>query len=599
MRRELYISNTKILGWLLSINLGFLISCQTIELEEGIGNTIQEISGKIVAPETANLDLNSLTVFSNIDKSQVEGGAYGLKKDGLFTALYVTNASDEVVMMGFQYPRNPTNEINSTTTALGLILMAPIFFDLTEEGKLKLIDTILQDSNFPAFKTEIEKNIIEGRSLFDLQNTSLIATLKSNLKSAGLRVSQSDKELPVNLFKSGKNFTFNNSGKSYSTIIGIYKGTERVKKLTVEGVQIFSSSLADLLTGSGGTFENPVDQSFTISSDGDYTFKFRTGKPGEDDGSLEHTEAFYENLGQISIYILSGLLPQLNLNKAGALGCLAEVKLNVINSIFSVISKNTKASFSNLFLTIAEFTVNNMGAFLEGCGSVNVEKKFFGFFLDQLKMFSIISSSMNTGVFGAQWSSSEAVRDMCYIAKGNVVTASENCSSTLNELVINGDFSSGNSGFTTNYNYCNLSNCLFSLTNNGYSVAKDASTRHNLFKGVDHTDGNGLFMIVNGSISSNVVWKQTLSVSVNTNYDFEAWVCTLYTLNSSEIIVKINGEQLGSSLLAPSSVNQWTKLSRKWNSGSSLVAVIEIYSVKNIANGNDFGLDDISLKESG
>lgn len=409
----------RVSGLLLFLSLFVLSACQTIDLESDGINSTQEIKGKIILPEGSKLDVNSFTVFSNIDNSSVQGEEYGLSKGGKFTGLYVSNSNDEVVMMGFQYPGNPTNEINSTTTALGLVLMAPIFFDLTEEGMLKLIDSILKDSNFPSLKAEIEKNILQGRSLFDLQNTSLIATLNSILKSAGLRVAQNEKELPVNLFKAGKNFTFNNSGNSFSTVIGIYKGNDRVKKITVDGVQIVAGSITELLTGTGGTFEAPVDHPYSIPGDGEYTFKFRTGKPGAGDGSIEHDEAFYESLKQYSVNLLSGLLPQLD--RDGASGCLISVSSNVYGTISTLTSLKTNPSLTEVLLTVSEITLNNIGGFLEDCVT-KPNKNFFRSFTKHLKMFSIVSGAMNTGAFGYHWLSSEAIVDVCYTAKGNEVT---------------------------------------------------------------------------------------------------------------------------------------------------------------------------------
>jgi uncharacterized protein (TIGR02145 family) len=407
--------------WLVSIlSVLVLSACETIDPESDGVNSAQEVKGKIVLPTGSNLDVSTLTVVSNIDDSPVNGTSYGLSKDGKFTGLYVSNANDEVVMMGFQYPGNPTEEINSTTTALGLILMAPIFFDLTEEGMLKLIDSILKDSNFPSLKAEIEKNIAQGKSLFDVDNAPLIATLNPILKSAGLRVVQNEKELPVNLFKAGKNFTFNNSGNSFSTIIGIYKGKDRVKKITVDGVQIVASSITELLTGKGGTFDASVDQSFTIPSDGDFTFKFRTGKPGSGDGSLEHDEAFYENLGKFSVYLLSGLLPQLK--REGTAGCLISVSSNVYGTISTLTSLRSNPSMREVLLTVSEITLNNIGGLLEDCVTTKPNKSFFGSFLKQLKLFSIVSGSMNTAAFGYQWLSSDAIVDICYTAKGIEVT---------------------------------------------------------------------------------------------------------------------------------------------------------------------------------
>lgn len=419
MNRNLKNIKNKISGLLFFLSLFILSACQTIDLESDGFNSTQEIKGKIILPQGSKLDVNSFTVFSNIDNSPVQGEEYGLSKDGKFTGLYVSNPNDEVVMMGFQYPGNPTNEINSTTTALGLILMAPIFFDLTEEGMLKLIDTILKDSNFPSLKAEIEKNIVQGRSLFDIENAPLIATLNTILKSAGLRVAQNAKELPVNLFKAGKNFTFNNSGNSFSTVIGIYKGNDRVKKITVDGVQIVAGSITELLTGTGGTFEGPVDHSFSIPGDGEYTFKFRTGKPGAGDGSIEHDEAFYESLKQYSINLLSGLLPQLDIE--GAAACLISVSSNVYGTISTLTSLKTNPSLSQVLLTVSEITLNNIGGLLEDCVT-KPNKNFFVSFTKHLKMFSIVSGAMNTGAFGYQWLSSEAIVDVCYTVNDNEVT---------------------------------------------------------------------------------------------------------------------------------------------------------------------------------
>jgi hypothetical protein len=163
-------------------------------------------------------------------------------------------------------------------------------------------------------------------------------------------------------------------------------------------------------------------------------------------------------------------------------------------------------------------------------------------------------------------------------------------------LITNGNFSLGNSGFSTDYVYCNSTNCLFPLADNGYSIANDASTKHNSFVGKDHTDGKGMFMIVNGAKPTFTVWKQSVNVSMNTIYNFDCWICTLYPQNIADIIVKVNGIQLGTEFSAPPSVGQWVKMSNNWNSGSSTSATIEIIGTKNIANGNDFGLDDISFK---
>jgi uncharacterized protein (TIGR02145 family) len=407
-----------------AIGFVFLLgACQTLELEEGGIDSAAGVKGQIVLPPGSNLDISSLTVLSNIDDSRVNGTSYGLEKGGKFTGLYVTNPNEEVVMMGFQYPGNPSNEINSTTTALGLIMTAPVFFSLNEEGMLAMINNVLNDPEFPQLKAEIEKNIVQGRPLFDLENTSLIALLSNIVKTAGLRITQNENELPVNLFKAGRNFTFNNSGKSFSTVIGIYKEENKLQSITVDGVQLVAGSLTELLTGTGGTFESPVDHPFTVPGDGQFTFKFRTGRPGSGDGSPEHDAAFYENLKQFSLYLLSGLLPQVDLE--GTTGCVSSVSSNVFGTVSTLTSLRSNPNLGEVLLTVAEVTLSNVGGILEDCAPDGLKSGFFKFFIDQLNMLSIVSGAMNSGVFGFQWLSAEAVVDICYTAEGNEV--SEGC----------------------------------------------------------------------------------------------------------------------------------------------------------------------------
>jgi hypothetical protein len=237
------------------------------------------------------------------------------------------------------------------------------------------------------------------------------------------------------------------------------------------------------------------------------------------------------------------------------------------------------ASFQKLTLSITDPAVTLQNATLTTSGQLSIKVKIVGNSTTPIQSILKYSYADDYSTFSGSFP----------------ITVSN--SPVATNLITNGDFSSGNTNFITNYIYCNSSNCLFNLANNGYAIANNASTRHNSFVGIDHTNGNGQFMIVNGSISTYIVWKQTVNVTINKNYDFEAWICTLFSQSTSNIIVKINGIQLGTNFSAPSSVNQWIKLARTWNSGNNTVANIEIFSTQNISTGNDFGLDDISFKQ--
>lgn len=161
-------------------------------------------------------------------------------------------------------------------------------------------------------------------------------------------------------------------------------------------------------------------------------------------------------------------------------------------------------------------------------------------------------------------------------------------------LVVNGDFESGNTGFSSDYEYKPGGN-----TDKGqYNVLSDPSTWHPLFLGQDHTTGSGLFMALNGDDnSSSRVWWQSISVVPETNYQFGLWLSTLYPENPAKLQISINNISIGE-ILAPSSTDIWIPCSFSWDSDSHDTAVIEIRDLSTELTGNDFGLDDIYFVSS-
>lgn len=169
-------------------------------------------------------------------------------------------------------------------------------------------------------------------------------------------------------------------------------------------------------------------------------------------------------------------------------------------------------------------------------------------------------------------------------------------------LIINGDFSAGNSGFTTGYSYCNTGNCLWAPpTNGGYSIGNSAPFFHTNFVGTGHTNPTGPdnFYIANGDVlaSNPSVWCQTVTVQPNKTYLITAWVTTVSPATPpAELQFKINGTSIGS-ILAPNNTSPWVQFSGTWNSNAATSAALCIYDLEKAASGNDFGLDDIEFRE--
>jgi len=165
-------------------------------------------------------------------------------------------------------------------------------------------------------------------------------------------------------------------------------------------------------------------------------------------------------------------------------------------------------------------------------------------------------------------------------------------------LIVNPDFELGNTGFSTDYTFCDSDNCLWPMGDYGYSVGADASYfLRKYFMGHDHTSGSGLFMIINGGRPSLKVWSQTVAVNPGTEYTFVLWMCRLSEYDTAQIRFSINGSMLGAIYNVPAAINKWEKVIRTWQSGSQTVARIEIIDTRPIELGNDFGIDDIYFGE--
>lgn len=172
-------------------------------------------------------------------------------------------------------------------------------------------------------------------------------------------------------------------------------------------------------------------------------------------------------------------------------------------------------------------------------------------------------------------------------------------------VVSNGSFSSGNTGFTSQYTYRQVGQnvpgnpCCGVLSAEGtYAVDTNPRNVHTNFSSFgDHTSGSGQMLIVNGSPTNNLtVWTQNITVIANTDYVFSVWVTSASPANPAQLQFSINGSQLGTTIV-PAAVadGTWQYFTTTWNSGNTSGNNIPIALVnKNtVANGNDFAIDDI------
>ncbi|MBL4577344.1 MAG: SprB repeat-containing protein, partial [Flavobacteriales bacterium] len=177
-----------------------------------------------------------------------------------------------------------------------------------------------------------------------------------------------------------------------------------------------------------------------------------------------------------------------------------------------------------------------------------------------------------------------------------VTVTDASCSASGIELAANGDFSAGNSGFTSSYYFCNSGGCLG--PEGGFGVGTSGAFYNGGFTGVDNTTGSGNFMVVNGSVTAGAqIWCQTITVNPNTNYQFSTWLSSMNTSNVAVLQFSVNNTPFGTTFNAPGSTGTWIQFFETWNSGTNTSATICIINQNTNSSGNDFGLDDISFQE--
>ncbi|MCK9685056.1 hypothetical protein [Scleromatobacter humisilvae] len=167
-------------------------------------------------------------------------------------------------------------------------------------------------------------------------------------------------------------------------------------------------------------------------------------------------------------------------------------------------------------------------------------------------------------------------------------------------LVANGNFEAGNTGFTSGYAYSPGAN-----TDEGqYTVRSNPFPWNGLFiSGGDHTTGSGLMYVGNGSaVDGAVVWESTtIAVAPNTDYFFEAFVTDVccsspFPGNTPSILeFSVSGDSLGTATTNLALAGTWQGLSKAWNSGSSTSVTLSLINRNTARAGNDFAIDDIYL----
>ncbi|MBK7798937.1 MAG: gliding motility-associated C-terminal domain-containing protein [Saprospiraceae bacterium] len=160
-------------------------------------------------------------------------------------------------------------------------------------------------------------------------------------------------------------------------------------------------------------------------------------------------------------------------------------------------------------------------------------------------------------------------------------------------LIINGNFEAGNTGFSTSYIY-GVPGSPFGPNN--YGVGDNPQAYNGGFSPCgDHTSGSGQQMVVDGSTTpGSNVWCQTVAVTPGNSYLVEFYVQNVYPVSPSVLNLKVNGATIGSGVAG--ALCDWIRIEGCFtaSSGSANICITE---ASGVGFGNDFAIDDIAMFE--
>jgi len=168
-------------------------------------------------------------------------------------------------------------------------------------------------------------------------------------------------------------------------------------------------------------------------------------------------------------------------------------------------------------------------------------------------------------------------------------------------LIVNGDFTLGNTGFQTDYIHYNVGTVPATGVQGAYGVVTNPRNWFTPFSNcADHTTSSGNMLVADGSTTGTArVWYSPAPITVipGKNYTFSYFLTAVVNGGPAKLEVLINNVPIGPVATAPSSPCVWDEHSYVWNSGTNTTAIISIIDREAFGN-NDFAIDDLYFRET-
>lgn len=158
-------------------------------------------------------------------------------------------------------------------------------------------------------------------------------------------------------------------------------------------------------------------------------------------------------------------------------------------------------------------------------------------------------------------------------------------------IITNGDFESGNTGFSNDYQYKTVSDypnyAQYGVTHSSWEWSQFWSTIPG-----DHTTGAGQFLIADVG-PGGAIWRQTVSVPANVTLTLTGWLSTWTSYPAATLLVVVDGAPVATWGGPPNAA--WSERTASWTSGPSGTSTIELVPASFFQPGDDIAVDDLNL----
>lgn len=169
------------------------------------------------------------------------------------------------------------------------------------------------------------------------------------------------------------------------------------------------------------------------------------------------------------------------------------------------------------------------------------------------------------------------------------------------ELLTNGDFSAGNTGFFSAMNYSTTYTPGNYYVGPGWFSPTLDPTKPDVTPSTDN-----MFMAIDGASTPTIIWEETIAISPGTDYTFSFYgtrAAAAQPIYEIHFIGDVSGDNVVATITgfddptyAAWIFDQYNVCC--WNSGNDTKLTISIINLETAGYGNDFAMDDFSFRES-